>query len=256
MIKNLKEKYKAYIKAEKYKEMYIQRFIYELLCVFVVVGIPIATKLHGLDGWIKITALGYLSTVIDYLCFPYLQENLHLLKKHGYSAPLVWSTMLFNLVVTNALVGSIYYYTSVEEVSWYVPLKIFINLWITEFLFTFAHMCLHHTVWGARIHLMHHCCKQPSWSTNLIFHPLDLAIEFSGPALSILLMHHYVWNDDATLMLSTVIMHLWYALDHSATLRLPHAKHHAHIDSLYSIYINRRIRLKYPELVKKIIKKV
>jgi sterol desaturase/sphingolipid hydroxylase (fatty acid hydroxylase superfamily) len=237
-----------------YKKNYVQRLLFELLCVTVVVGIPFAVKLDGLSGWAKITLLGYLSTVIDYLCFPYLSQNFHTLEKHGYSKLTVWFTMLFNLLATNTLVGAIYYYAPIDEVSWYVPLKVFVNLCITEFWFTFAHMCLHYTVWGARIHLMHHCCKQASWSTNLVFHPLDMMLEFSGPALSILFMHRYVWDDPATLVVSTVVMHLWYALDHSATLKLPHTKHHAHIDSQYSIYIQKRIPLKIQEVVKKLLK--
>ena len=136
---------------------------------------PSAVNYYGIYGWLLITALGYFSTIWDYYCFPYLAENLTLLQKHGFHEPFVWSIMLLNLVLTNALVSFIYHTCEVKTVQWYVPIQIVLNMILTEVFFTLAHMNLHYTLTGAKIHLMYHCCKQASWSTNLIFHHVDMA---------------------------------------------------------------------------------
>ena len=255
MIKSLRRSYKQYVKEAKHKQNVMKRLFFEVFCIFVVVGIPFAVKWYGFVGWLCITAFGYMSAIVDYWCFPYLKENLTTLKKHGFTTTYVFSIMALNLVLTNALVGFIYYTCVFNGFPWYVPLQVLINMAFTEILFTAAHMLLHYTLTGAKIHLMHHCCKQASWSTNLIFHPVDMAAEFSGPVLSLLAMHTYVWKNDTTMILSTLILHLWYALDHSATLRLYHIKHHAHVNTMFTIYIKKHFTMKKPELVKTLLKK-
>ena len=255
MIKSLRRTYKQYVKEVKHKENAMKRTLFELLCIFVVVYIPFAVKLYGITGWLWVTALGYMSAIVDYWYFPYLKENLTTLKKHGFTQAYVFSIMALNLVLTNALVGIIYSMCDFNGFQWYVPIQILINMALTEVLFTAAHMLLHYTLTGAKIHLMHHCNKQASWSTNLIFHPLDMVVEFSGPMLSLLLMHKYIWKNDATMVLSTLILHLWYALDHSATLKLPHTKHHAHVNTMFTIYVKKHFTMKKTELVKTLLKK-
>ena len=232
----------------------MNQFLFEILCIFVVFGIPFSVKVYNLKGWVFITFLGYFSTILDYIYFPYLKHNFILLEKNGFKKFYVWMIMLLNLILTNILVGLIYYYVEFNSLKWYTSIQVLINMIITEVIFTLSHMLLHYSYVGAKLHLMHHCCKQASWSTNLIFHPLDMAAEFSGPVLSVLLMHHYVWQNNATLILTVLIVHLWYALDHSATLNLPHTKHHTHINTLFTIYVKKYYTFKSPELVKKMIK--
>lgn len=231
----------------------MKRLLFELLCIFVVIGIPPAVKFYNLYGWVFITLIGYLSTIVDYFCFPYLKKNLNLLEINGFQQKYVWMIMFLNLILTNALVGVIYKFSVIEEWNWFVPIQVFINMLITELTFTISHMLLHYTHIGAQIHKMHHCCKQASWSTNLVFHPLDMAAEFSGPVVSTLLMHHYIWKNNTTLIFTVLTVHLWYALDHSATLKLPHTKHHSQINSLFTIYLKKYYTFKTPELVKNII---
>lgn len=229
--------------------------LFELFTIYVVVGIPLHVYYHGLYGWIYILSMGFLSVVLDYYLFPYMKNNLVTLKQHGYSEVIVWCTIAFNLVASEALVGLIYYYSGPGldgTASIWVPLKIIVNMTVGELFFTSAHMWLHYTEMGSRLHLMHHCCKDSSWSTNLIFHPIDVAIEFSGPILSALAMHFFVWNDDTTLFITIGVLHLWYALGHSALLHLPHVDHHTYCDTMFSIYIKKYITLKRPELVKKL----
>ena len=256
MIKPLKRLYKKHIKETKMKKGAVKRLFFECLCVFVVISIPIAVKSYDLMGLAIVTTLGYVSTIVDYFYFPYLKENFKTLEKCGFQRSYVWSIMFLNLVLTNFLVAAIYHECELDGFQWYVPLQIIVNMALTELLFTSAHMMLHYTLRGAKIHLMHHCCKQASWSTNLIFNPFDMAIEFSGPVLGILAMHFYVWKNENTMILSTLLLHLWYALDHSATLKLPHTKHHAHVNTMFTIYLKRHFTFKKPELVKKLLKQV
>ena len=229
--------------------------LFELLCCWCVLGIPFSVK-YGLTGWAIQTLVGYISTYIDYMFYPHLKKNMQTLKKHGWKPWQVWSIMLFNLCVTNALVGAIYVYCQSMSVKFTKKtwIQLFINMSITEFLFTSAHAILHYTDTGSKIHKMPHCCQQASWSTNLIFHPLDIAAEFSGPVVSIILMHAFVWQDIATLFLSTLVLHLWYALDHSANLKLPHTKHHSQFNTVFTIYLKKRCICRRKDKVRALIK--
>ena len=178
------------------------------------------------------------------------------LNQHGWRDWQVWSIMLFNLCVTNALVGFIYAYCQEDLAPFSVKTiwQVLVNMAMTEVLFTSAHALLHYTKWGSKIHEMHHCCIDPSWSTNLMFHPVDLAAEFSGPVISLILMHMFVWRDTATLFASTLILHLWYAADHSANLKLPHTKHHSQLNTVFTIYLKQRCRCPRKDKVRAIIK--
>ncbi len=216
------------------------QYLFELYCIFVVVAILPCTKAYGFLGWFVMTVLGYLSCVIDYYCFPNCKKNVAMLNKHGYSTPVVAGIMCLNLSLTNALVALMYWHHPMDHLSFMTAVKVLLNMCLTEICFSAAHILLHHTETGSAIHVMHHCCKFASWSTNLIFHPVDLAAEFTGPVLSILGMHYVVWQDSSALLLSTILVHLWYALDHSALLGLPHTKHHALVDSMYCIYTSKR----------------
>ena len=72
---------------------------------------------------------------------------------------------------------------------------------------------------------------------NLLFHPFDLSIEFTSPALSLLGMHFCVWQDQLALL---IIFQLWYAYDHDETMCLFYVQHHNACDSLYAIYSKTR----------------
>lgn len=229
--------------------------LFELLCCWCVLGIPLSVS-YGLTGWVIQTGIGYLSTYIDYVCYPHFKKNMQTLKEHGWKPWQVWSIMLFNLCVTNALVGAIYAYcqTTKMEFTSKTALQLLINMSMTEILFTSAHAMLHYTKYGSKIHEMHHCCIDASWSTNLVFHPLDMTAEFSGPVISIILMHIFVWQNTATLFSSALVLHLWYALDHSANLKLPHTKHHSQLNTVFTIYLKRRCICRRKDKVRALIK--
>lgn len=115
--------------------------------------------------------------------------------------------------------------------------KISINLALTEILICWGHSAMHTSPYLMKYHIFHHCCVHSTFNTNLLFHPVDLAIEFAGPAAALLGMHFVVWNkDQAVLLVTYIVFQLWYAYDHDEHLGLPHIKHHSACDSLYLIY--------------------
>ena len=60
-------------------------------------------------------------------------------------------------------------------------LQLLVNFVGMELLFTWCHRWLHSST--PHLHVMHHALRTPSWTSNLLFHPLDLAAEFTGPLL-------------------------------------------------------------------------
>jgi len=205
---------------------------FELLCVWCVLGVPLATH-AGAWWWAAQTALGFLSAVVD--ADP---ANFRTLSRHGYPARRVWLTAALNLAATNALVAAAHRLAppaTWEPLTAATLLRVLLSLAATEVLFTASHALLHRTHWGARVHLMHHCCRNASWHVNLVFHPLDMALEFSGPVLAVLCLN---WHHPRALAYAVTVVHLWYALDHSALLRLPHTRHHARVDAVFSIYVD------------------
>lgn len=154
--------------------------------------------------------------------------------------------MAANMLSTNILVAYISSYFDVFNAPWRFDISLFIIIFVAlsfaEFSFTTAHYWLHQTKSGAKYHMLHHLCMSASWSTNLLFHPFDLAAEFSGPILGVVFITMGIFNDPFALLVSLHILHLWYALDHSENLRLYHYKHHKYIDSVYSIYMNFRLK--------------
>ena len=54
--------------------------LFELLCCWCVLGMPLSVS-YGVSGWAMQTAIGYLSTYIDYVCYPHFKKNMQTLKK-------------------------------------------------------------------------------------------------------------------------------------------------------------------------------
>jgi sterol desaturase/sphingolipid hydroxylase (fatty acid hydroxylase superfamily) len=128
------------------------------------------------------------------------------------------------------------------------------NLVLAEVAFTSGHAMLHLSPSLAPLHVMHHACTAPTITTNLIFHPVDLAIEFSGPILFLILSHVFLFQDPFVLTTSLLVLHLWYAYDHDPNLNLYHIQHHKYIDSIYTIYTKFRLSDPKADLVKPLVK--
>jgi sterol desaturase/sphingolipid hydroxylase (fatty acid hydroxylase superfamily) len=190
-------------------------------------------------------------------------NNIVQLRSNGFSDEVVLGCGIFNLLLTEFtlyVLLSVWFSTPLLDIicmrftssssssatssAWIyiVVAQVFCNLVSSEICFTLNHYLLHR--FQPAIHHMHHACFTPTLSTNLIFHPLDLMLEFSTP-VGILLLNHYCWwnEDELVFLISFVIVQMWYALDHDEWCALPHYAHHIFVDSNYSIYINGKYKM-------------
>eukprot|EP01127_Copromyxa_protea_P008552 TRINITY_DN1964_c0_g1_i5.p1 TRINITY_DN1964_c0_g1~~TRINITY_DN1964_c0_g1_i5.p1 ORF type:complete len:233 (+),score=9.16 TRINITY_DN1964_c0_g1_i5:234-932(+) len=165
-------------------------------------------------GWI-----GYLRTliiniclhVLDYLTSTATSENLDTMERSGI--PRYWALVIaaFNLATGTLLpaIVTIYFVGPVEyRFDLSLVLTVLFSLAIADITFYCFHMYLHRNL--PHLHLMHHCCKRTSYTTNAFFHPLDLIMEFSGPALSLIILVRYVFRDPFALLVGLAVLPTWY----------------------------------------------
>lgn len=229
--------------------------LFEIYCYIGIIGTPFAAK-YGISGLMVQTIFAFFSSVMDWHLFPHFKKNMRRLNKRGWSSLHVWSVMCLNLCMINAVIGHIYMHCQSTNMvlDKKTILQFVINMSIAEVLFTSAHALLHYTECGSKLHHMHHCCVDASWSTNLIFHPIDMLIEFTTPLLSVVAMHSLLWKNKSSLFLSTLLIHIWYAADHSANLKLPHTIHHSQFNTVFTIYIKKRCRCPRRDKVRALVK--
>lgn len=224
------------------------RLVYEVLCWFSIVGIAMMYELYGPTGLAWFTLFQLAVVYADFHISPTAAANINRAVLNGFRRSTVISYMVFNLIGTNVLVAWIVstfcgpVYRGKLDVSWKTPAIMLVNLAVSELCFTAAHTVLHTTKYGACVHHLHHCCKPSSWSSNLIIHPIDMAVEFSGPVLALLFTHQFIFHNPSALFLSLTVLQVWYAVDHSEHLQLPHYKHHAHINNFLCIYLKTRTK--------------
>jgi len=168
----------------------------------------------------------------------------------GYSDATILAIMGLNLVASQFLGYLVVNYIAIHNDAIYtweyfaqrcvnleMVAKIATNLALVDVAFYLGHSLMHKVPSIMKIHVLHHCSIEPTWNSNLLFHPMDLLMEFALPVLCLLLMHFGVWQDDAILVYSYVAVQFWYAYDHDEMMRLPHsAMHHAYCDSSYAPY--------------------
>ena len=63
----------------------------------------------------------------------------------------------------------------------------------TDIAFWFTHGLLHEHM--PRTHMLHHACVYSSQTTNLFFHPIDLACEFTAPVLMMYAITRFLLKD-------------------------------------------------------------
>jgi hypothetical protein len=78
----------------------------------------------------------------------------------------------------------------------------------SDVLFYFSHQYLHRHM--PQVHLFHHCCRRASFNSNALFDPLDLAVEFTGPVLSLIFLTLYVFRDPFAFLVGLGIITAWY----------------------------------------------
>jgi sterol desaturase/sphingolipid hydroxylase (fatty acid hydroxylase superfamily) len=204
---------------------------------------------YGISGLAAYIAISIAYIYLDGFVSNSFGQNILNLRKNGFYDWFTAITILFNLTSSQGISLFFIHYLCGPQVvlkffGWEnynlaVFAKVLINISITEYLFFLAHRALHQ--YWPRIHAMHHCCKKATSATNLIFHPVDLMLEFAGPAFSLLFLHFTVWKQDTfVLFLSYLFVQTYYAIDHNEWWPTYHYTHHSYVDSVYTIYIKHR----------------
>jgi hypothetical protein len=180
-------------------------------------------------------------------------RNIQNLRRHGYSDWTILAYHQINLIQSQIisfivctvicndprLDDSKYLLDRLGNDWFLIIIRILVTLACSEAAFLVGHTFLHTHPYWMKLHIFHHCCTTPSFSTNLLFHPVDLMIEFTGPLLCVLGLHYMAWQQDSVTLLATyTIFQLWYSYDHDEHMNLYHIQHHQQCDSLYSIYIH------------------
>lgn len=177
---------------------------HEILCYTSIFGFPYSYQYFGWTGvFAHIATLSTATVVLDFMRSSTAGENVRRVAA-AYSVPplAVYCLMACNMISANVLVvGLLRYFDAIDvalpstlDFSTAVRLICTLGLcfFISEVTFTAGHVLLHRTTLGRKIHKIHHLCSRPSYSTNLLFHPLDLAVEFGGPFCFMPLMHVYI----------------------------------------------------------------
>ena len=204
----------------------------------------------GVLGLLAHLAVGLATVAADGLVSNSFGANVRTLRANGFTDARVAATMAFNFslsqtlgwFLTTHLCHNFLHGLGPWALPWTaasvgaVVAKVAVNLAISELTFTAAHHALH--AYLPEVHLMHHCCRSSSMSTNAIFHPVDLLFEFAGTGASTVLIHLLVWEtDEAVLFLSYLTVLIWYNMEHDEYLKMHHHTHHASIDAVYTIYV-------------------
>jgi len=208
-------------------------------------------RVNKLWGFVTFLVIDIFLCAMDGLVSNGFGHNIKTIRKAGYSDVTILFFMEFNRLASQLIAYFLVNYVATDDRVYTFQCllghldvrtisKVAINLALSEVLFTFGHSLMHKNASLMKLHIFHHCCTQPTWNTNLLFHPLDLTIEFTAPALGLFAMHFFLWNDEAVLVYTYIIFQLWYAFDHDEDMQSYHTQHHIHCDSLYVIYCNLR----------------
>ena len=213
--------------------------LHEIICYGGIVLIPYTYAKAGWTGvFIHTYTLGLLGIILDFILSPTAAKNVDRVAKE-YKVPhsAVYLLMEINRTSANVLIVSLLSFFDTIDAPLPTTLDIHtilhlfacltIYCFISEVTFTAGHIWLHHTKVGNRIHKLHHLCRNPSWTTNLLFHPLDLVVEFGGPFISMPCVHHYILQDKFSFKVAVIGLYIWFAASHSENLGLSHIEHHA-----------------------------
>lgn len=90
--------------------------------------------------------------------------------------------------------------------SKFFNLLTYFNEIVSSFFIYFYDFIIYHSRFLHRylpeLHKLHHCCIIPSTTTNMMFHPLDLLVEFGGPVLSAIFINLYILRDPFAMMIA------------------------------------------------------
>ena len=200
---------------------------------------------YAWDQWYLLIPISLFLTLIDFAISDNPWKNVAIMKLNGLSTTYIWGVSIFNIIYVQLMAYNIYRIILKDEpmpihIDLQLIIPVFVILGIGDYLFYISHKWLHSTQFGAKLHLMHHCCIHTSISTNLWFHPLDLLIEFFGP-FTINYLYWVYSRDTFTLIVVAGIMQAWYSGTHDENIANHHRDHHRLINSDYPIYISYNI---------------
>lgn len=219
----------------------IDTWSHESFCVTTVLSEGSAAAFGGAAGFaLHYVFCGIVSVWLDWLISPTTQGNLDRLAAHGYPTPAMLALMLFNMIGTNALVVCIEILFGCFDSPWRLDAMLLLavgwNQALSDLTITAGHWLLHTSRRLAPFHVIHHLCSPALWTSNLLFHPIDMAVEFSGPFASLAASHVLIWRDPLALLFSVAALHVWYALDQSENMKVPQSRHHKYVEAIYTVY--------------------
>ena len=200
---------------------------------------PFLILFHGSTGlllaWVAVVSLLF----VDHFTSPLSARIIHNMNRvGGYSYELIATCVMINLMiywVPCAVPIWMFGTTDNFSVDLGTIFNVLLILCVSEVYFSISHKILHRYL--PKLHVMHHYCDYCSFTSNLLFHPLDLAIEFGVPLLIIGVIGGVVLQDTPTMVVGYAVVMTWYVLDHDQYLQLGHWRHHKYCSGHYSIYV-------------------
>lgn len=109
---------------------------------------------------------------------------------------------------------------------------------VTEIYFYQSHKFMHK--YSPDSHRLHHCCLHSTITTNLVFDPLDVFLEFYMPNIIALIITTLL--QDGELFLAFAMFQITaYTSNHDEYYKTHHYSHHTLSDSAYGVYTNIRV---------------
>lgn len=200
---------------------------------------------EGFSPLFIVTVVAILVGLADLLVSDNVHKTLDIFRANGYSKIQVLFTGFLNQATSWSVV-----FTSVRFIIrpniditqlfhldvWFF-VKVAASLAISEVAFTFCHKKLHTNKTMSTFHRFHHCCKWPSYSSNMWFHPVDFFLEHATP-IGAMLLFCMVLGDMKLYFWALAISFTWYTADHDELLQLPHYQHHRKVNRNFNIYLN------------------
>lgn len=138
--------------------------------------------------------------------------NMLIMEKNGFKQSFVIKCMLLaNVTGTlNPISVAFMHCVGMQPTSSLlrVLICIAINLALSDTLTYASHRLLHQHPLIAPAHILHHCCRAPNVTSALVFHPIDLIIEFGVPVTTSNLMSLLVWQDPWICFFSAIVHHV------------------------------------------------
>ena len=124
------------------------------------------------------------------------------MNRGGFSNTVIAACVIFNvLVYWIPCAASLWMFGTPDNfsINFGTIFNVLLILCAAEVYFTISHKILHQYLPG--LHVMHHYCDYCSFTSNLLFHPLDLFIEFGVPLVLVGVIGGVILQDTPTMVL-------------------------------------------------------